>query len=99
MPNTKPVTDNQARRLREAKGEAAGFARVYPYGAISVGQKGETLAEFGEMVAAGAVAVQRRRQARREVAPDAHRARVRAHLRRAHRRALRGHDARARRQR
>ncbi len=57
MPNTKPVTDNQAvvgfvKRL----GEAAGFARVYPYGAISVGQKGETLAEIAEMVSAGAVA-------------------------------------------
>jgi dihydroorotase len=37
-------------------GEAAGLARVYPYGAISVGQNGETLAEFGEMVSAGAVA-------------------------------------------
>ena len=57
MPNTKPVTDNQAsvgfvKRL----GEDAGFARVYPYGAISVGQRGDTLAEMGEMVAAGAVA-------------------------------------------
>jgi dihydroorotase len=30
---------------------------VYPVGAISVGQRGESLAEFGEMVAAGAVAV------------------------------------------
>ena len=34
----------------------AGLARVYPYGAISVGQKGETLAEIAEMVGAGAVA-------------------------------------------
>jgi dihydroorotase len=58
MPNTKPVTDNQATvGFVKRQGEAAGFARVYPYGAISVGQKGETLAEFGEMVAAGAVAV------------------------------------------
>ena len=58
MPNTDPVTDNQA---------AVGFivrqalrvqsARVYPIGAVSVGQKGESLAEFGEMVGAGAVAV------------------------------------------
>ncbi len=57
MPNTKPVTDNQATvGFVKRQGEAAGFARVYPYGAISVGQKGETLAEFGEMVAAGAVA-------------------------------------------
>jgi dihydroorotase len=30
---------------------------VYPIGAISVGQRGERLAEFGEMVGAGAVAV------------------------------------------
>jgi dihydroorotase len=30
---------------------------VYPIGAISVGEKGESLAEIGEMVAAGAVAV------------------------------------------
>ncbi len=57
MPNTKPVTDNQATvGFVKRQGEAAGFARVYPYGAISVGQNGETLAEFGEMVAAGAVA-------------------------------------------
>jgi dihydroorotase len=58
MPNTKPVTDNQASvGFVKRQGEAAGFARVYPYGAISVGQQGEALAEFGEMVAAGAVAV------------------------------------------
>ncbi|MBA3854977.1 MAG: dihydroorotase, partial [Gemmatimonas sp.] len=57
MPNTKPVTDNQATvGFVKRQGEAAGFARVYPIGAISVGQQGETLAEFGEMVAAGAVA-------------------------------------------
>jgi dihydroorotase len=57
MPNTKPVTDNQATvGFVKRQGEAAGFARVYPYGAISVAQKGETLAEIGEMVAAGAVA-------------------------------------------
>jgi dihydroorotase len=30
---------------------------VFPIGAVSVGQKGESLAEFGEMVGAGAVAV------------------------------------------
>ena len=58
MPNTRPVTDNQATvGFVKRQGEAAGFARVYPYGAITVGQMGETLAEFGEMVAAGAVAV------------------------------------------
>jgi len=58
MPNTEPVTDNQAAVgfiIRQAM--RAGAARVYPIGAISVGQKGESLAEFGEMVGAGAVAV------------------------------------------
>jgi dihydroorotase len=58
MPNTDPVCDNQAavgfvhRQAREA-----GLARVYPIGAVSLGQRGEQLTEFGEMVAAGAVAV------------------------------------------
>ena len=58
MPNTDPVTDNQAAVgfiVRQAL--RANAARVYPIGAISVGQKGEALAEFGEMVGAGAVAV------------------------------------------
>jgi dihydroorotase len=58
MPNTDPVTDNQAaigfvaRQALRAKA-----ARVYPIGAVSVGQRGEALAEFGEMIGAGAVAV------------------------------------------
>lgn len=58
MPNTEPVTDNQAAVgfiIRQASRVNA--ARVHPIGAISVGQKGESLAEFGEMVGAGAVAV------------------------------------------
>jgi len=58
MPNTDPVCDNQAAVgfvVRQSL--RAGMARVYPIGAISVRQKGETLAEFGEMIAAGAVAV------------------------------------------
>ena len=58
MPNTDPVTDNQAAVgfiIRQAQRAAA--ARVYPIGAISVGQRGEALAEFGEMVGAGAIAV------------------------------------------
>ncbi len=58
MPNTDPVTDNQAAVgfiVRQSM--RAGSARVYPIGAISLGQKGERLAEFGEMVGAGAVAV------------------------------------------
>jgi dihydroorotase len=58
MPNTDPVTDNQAAvGFIVKQAAAARAARVYPIGAISVGQKGEQLAEFGEMVHAGAVAV------------------------------------------
>ena len=58
MPNTDPVTDNQAAVGFVARqAQRAAMARVYPIGAISVGQKGEVLAEFGEMIAAGAVAV------------------------------------------
>jgi len=58
MPNTDPVTDNQAaigfviKQAREAEA-----ARVYPIGTISIGQRGERLAEFGSMISAGAVAV------------------------------------------
>ena len=58
MPNTDPVIDNQAAVgfvVRQAI--RAGKARVYPIGCVSLGQKGLQLAEFGEMVAAGAVAV------------------------------------------
>jgi dihydroorotase len=58
MPNTEPVTDNQAAvGFIIRQGLRAAAARVYPIGAISVGQRGEALAEFGEMVGAGAVAV------------------------------------------
>ena len=58
MPNTDPVTDNQAAVgfiISQAK--RAGGSKVYPIGAISIGQMGQTLAEFGEMIGAGAVAV------------------------------------------
>ena len=58
MPNTNPVTDNQAAVgfiIRQA--QRANAARVYPIGAISVGQLGESMAEMGEMIGAGAVAV------------------------------------------
>src|SRR4029077_3696749 len=58
MPNTDPVTDNQAAvGFIVRQGLAASAARVYPIGAISVGQKGGSLAEVGEMVGAGAVAI------------------------------------------
>jgi dihydroorotase len=58
MPNTDPVTDNQAAvGFIVKQGADAGAARVYPIGATSLGQEGKQLSEFGEMVAAGAVAV------------------------------------------
>ncbi|MDH3404890.1 MAG: dihydroorotase [Acidobacteriota bacterium] len=58
MANTVPVNDNPSVTEHILK-EAArhGFARVYPIGAASKGQRGEELAEIGEMVAAGVVAV------------------------------------------
>jgi dihydroorotase len=58
MPNTDPVIDSPATvGFVAAAGRAAGLARVYPVGAISIGQKGERLTEIGELVEAGAVAV------------------------------------------
>lgn len=58
MPNTDPVTDNQAAvGFIVKQAQAAQAARVYPIGAISLGSRGQQLAEFGEMVGAGAVAV------------------------------------------
>ena len=58
MPNTDPVTDNQAAvGFIVSQAQRAAKARVYPIGAISLGQEGQQLAEFGELVGAGAVAV------------------------------------------
>ena len=58
MPNTDPVTDNQAAvGFIVSQAQRAAKARVYPIGAVSLGQRGQQLAEFGELVGAGAVAV------------------------------------------
>ncbi len=58
MPNTDPVIDSPATvGFVAAAGRAAGGARVYPTGALSIGQKGERLTEIGELVEAGAVAI------------------------------------------
>jgi len=58
MPNTKPVNDTASvTELVLARAAAAGFARVYPVGCISKGQAGEELAEYGELRAAGCVAL------------------------------------------
>jgi len=58
MPNTLPPNDCRAVTefiLRQA--ERAGRARVYPIAAITVGQKGKSLTEFGDLKNAGAVGV------------------------------------------
>ena len=57
MPNTRPVNDTVSvtRFILEQAGHAS--ARVYPVGAISKGSGGAGLAEYGELRAAGVVAV------------------------------------------
>ena len=58
MPNTKPPNDDPAitsHIIAEARRSSP--ALVFPIGAITKGQKGETLAEIGEMVEAGIVGV------------------------------------------
>jgi dihydroorotase len=58
MPNTNPVNDNASvTELVLRRAAAAGQARVYPIGCISKGQKGEELAEYGELRNAGCVAL------------------------------------------
>jgi dihydroorotase len=57
MPNTQPVVDNPAWVewvLRRA--EEAGHCRVHPIAAVTMGQKGEALAELAALAAAGAAA-------------------------------------------
>jgi dihydroorotase len=58
MPDTDPVNDDPSVTSYILKrAEQIGLARVYPVGAVSVGLEGEEMAEIGEMVGAGAVAV------------------------------------------
>jgi dihydroorotase len=58
MPNTMPPNDCRAvTEFILEQSERAGFARVYPVAAITSGQKGESLTEFGDLKSAGAVAV------------------------------------------
>ena len=57
MPNTDPVTDTGAEvRYQIDRARHAGFCHVRPIGALTVGEKGQTLAEIGDMVMEGAVA-------------------------------------------
>jgi len=58
MPNTQPVNDNQSvTEFILDKARAAGLANVFPIGAITKGSEGKELAEFGDLRAAGCVAV------------------------------------------
>jgi len=58
MPNTRPVNDSRVvTEMLVGKARALGTIRLHPIGAITVGQKGEQLAEMADMKAAGAVAV------------------------------------------
>src|SRR5580765_7674122 len=58
MPNTSPVNDNAGvTQYILKKAAEANLARVYPIGAVSRGQKGQELADIGELKQAGCVAV------------------------------------------
>jgi dihydroorotase len=55
MPNTDPPQDTAAViELVRAQGEAAGLCEVLPAGCITAGRRGEALAPYAELVAAGA---------------------------------------------
>src|SRR5205809_4820459 len=58
MPNTKPPNDNPSiTHYIVAEARRSSPARVFPIGAITKEQKGETLAEIGEMFEAGIVGI------------------------------------------
>jgi dihydroorotase len=57
MPNTDPVNDHPGiTELILRKAAEADLARVYPIGAVSIGSRGEQMAELGAQKAAGCVA-------------------------------------------
>jgi len=58
MPNTDPVLDSEAWiEWVRARAQASGSCRVHPIAAVTVGQEGEQLTEFGTLKDAGAVAL------------------------------------------
>ena len=58
MPNTMPPNDcSSVTEFIYRQARKAGLARVYPIAAITMGQKGEALTEFGDLKKAGAVGV------------------------------------------
>lgn len=57
MPNTEPVNDHAGiTQFILKRAQEAGLARVYPIGAVSLGSRGEQLAELGEQKNAGCIA-------------------------------------------
>ena len=58
MPNTDPIMDNKVVvSYVKNKAKEVGACKVHPIGAITKGEKGEQLANIGEMKKAGAVAI------------------------------------------
>jgi dihydroorotase len=57
MPNTDPINDHRSVTELILERAKAGAVHVYPIGAVSAGQRGEALAEIGELVDAGCVAI------------------------------------------
>lgn len=58
MPNTYPIMDNKVVvSYVKNRAEEVGLCKVHPIGAITKGEKGEQLADIGEMKKAGAVAI------------------------------------------
>jgi dihydroorotase len=58
MPNTNPICDSEAVvKFIKDKARISGYAEVYPIAAITKGQKGAEIAEFGNLKAAGAIAL------------------------------------------
>jgi dihydroorotase len=58
MPNTQPVHDNASvTRAMVEQAKAVAAVRVWPIGAVSIGSKGEALAEISAMQDAGVVAI------------------------------------------
>jgi dihydroorotase len=56
MPNTDPINDHAGiTQFILKKAAEASLARVYPIGAVSMGSRGEQLAELGEQKAAGCI--------------------------------------------
>lgn len=57
MPNTDPVNDSASvTQFILKRASEAGFARVYPIGAVSVGSRGEQMTEMGDLYRSGCVA-------------------------------------------